>query len=82
MLSSCVCPSVRPSHAGIFFETTGRIEVVFGMWAIFTYPVQFLQRNWDTSVNTGTTLWNFAPNSGLGKFRHGKSIALSTTLLL
>jgi len=40
MLSSCVCPSVRPSHAGIFFETTGRIEVVFGMWAIFTYPVQ------------------------------------------
>ena len=25
--------------------------------------------------------WNFVPNSGLRKFRHGKSIALSTKLV-
>jgi len=30
----------------------------------------------------GYFLWNFVPNSGLGKFRHGKSIALSTKLVI
>ena len=33
-------------------------------------------------ANMGTSLWDFVPNSGLGKFRHGKSIALSTTLVV
>ena len=28
-----------------------------------------------------TSLWNFVPNSGLGKFRHGKSIVLLTKLV-
>jgi len=28
------------------------------------------------------SLWNFVPNSGLRKLRHGKSIALSTELVV
>ena len=35
-----------------------------------------ISKNWDTS------LWDFVPNSGLRKFRHGKSIALSTKLVV
>jgi len=35
----------------------------------------------DTSQNKGTSLWNFAPHSGLRKFSHGKSILLSTKLV-
>jgi len=31
--------------------------------------------------NKGTSLWNFAANSGLRKFRHGKLIVLSTKLV-
>jgi len=34
-----------------------------------------------TSKNKGTSIWDFAPHSGLEKFRHGKSIALSTKLV-
>jgi len=33
------------------------------------------------SRNNGIFLWNFLPNSGLRKFRRGKSIALSTKLI-
>jgi len=32
------------------------------------------------SRDKGTLLWNFASNSGLRKFRHGKLIVLSTKL--
>ena len=31
--------------------------------------------------NKGASLWNFAPNSGLRKCHHGKSVALSTKLV-
>ena len=36
--------------------------------------------NSGTSKNKATSLWDFVPNSGLRKFRHGKSVALSTKL--
>jgi len=41
-----------------------------------------LKGNFGISNNQGTSLWDFVPNSGLGKFRHSKSIALSTTLVV
>ena len=40
-----------------------------------------LSRNSGICKNKGTSLWNFIPNSGLRKFRYGKSIVLSTTLV-
>jgi len=39
-----------------------------------------LYENLDISKNQGTFLWDFVSNYGLKKFRHGKSIALSTKL--
>ena len=40
-----------------------------------------LSENLGTSKNKGTSLWNFVPKSGAWKFRHGKSVALSTVEL-
>ena len=36
--------------------------------------------NWDISKDEAIPVWNLVSNSGLGKFRHGKSVALSSKL--
>ena len=50
-----------------------RIELVLGklMWASFHLSCPVLKVNTGISINKGTSLWNFVPNSGLWKFRHG-----------
>ena len=42
----------------------------------FLRPILYtvLQGNLGIFENKGTSYWNFAPNSGLGKFRHNVSI--------
>jgi len=42
----------------------------------FLRPILYtvLQGNLGIFENKGTSYWNFAPNSGLGKFRHSVSI--------
>jgi len=75
-----VRPSVRPSVTSrCCIETTGRIELVFGMEASFH---RSQARNLGISKNYGTSLWDFVPNSVLRKFRSGKLIAMSTKLVV
>ena len=62
------------SQVGVLSETAGRIELVFGMAAFFHLSYTVLKGNSGISKNNDTSLWNFAPNSGLTKFRHGISI--------
>ena len=50
-------------------------SLAWGLHSIFKH----LQGN-ECLRNKGTFLRNFAPNSGLKKFRHGKSIAMSSKL--
>ena len=68
--------SIRLSVTSRYFiETTGRNEVVFDMDASFLLSsAGFLQ-------NKGFSMWNFVTNSGLRKFRHYRSIMLSTKLV-
>ena len=59
-LSVCLCPSVT-SRSSI--ETAKRIGLFLAWELPSTYPT------------LGTSLWNFfAPNSGLEKFHHDRSI--------
>ena len=51
-----------------------RIGLVLGLGASFDLSHTGLQGNSSTFKNKGTSLWNFVPNSGLGKFRHDISI--------
>jgi len=67
----CLRPSVT-SRSSI--ETDERIGLVFGMGASFDLSYTVLYGNSCTFKNKGTSLWNFAPNFGLRKFRHGISI--------
>ena len=78
MLLSCVRPSVRLSVTSrCCIETTGRIELAFGMWAFFC-----VVRKFGTNCTNCISLWNSASNSGFKKkIRHGKWIALSTKLV-
>jgi len=85
LLSLCVRPSLLCLSVAsrYFIETTGRIEVGFGMEVSFHPSHTALLGNVGISKNWSTSLWIFVPNSGLSeKFRHGKSIALSTTLVV
>ena len=78
LLSSCVClsvnPSVGPSQVGTVSKRLDELSSCLAWRLPFTYPT--------ISKNKGTSFWNFVPNSGLRKFRHGKSIALSTKLVV
>ena len=67
----CVCPSVT-SRCPI--ETAQRIELVFGLGASLDLSYTVLGGNSGISKNSGTSLWNVAPNSGLRKFRDDRSI--------
>ena len=78
-LLSSVCLSVHHKPV-LYIEMTGQIELVFGMEASF-HPSVVLQGNSGISKNKGTSVWNFVPNSGLTKFRHGKWIVLSIKLI-
>jgi len=63
-------------------ETSRRIELGFfclGASSDLSYTV--LLGKSGTPKNKGTSLWNFAANSGLGKFRHGESMMWSTKLV-
>ena len=82
MLSSSVRLSVRPSvclsvTSRYCSQTTRRNQLGFAVEASF-----HLSHTTRISKNYGTSLWGFVPDSGLRKFRHGKSIALSTTLVV
>jgi len=72
-----ICPYVRTP-----VETSGRIELIFDIGASINLSYTVLQGNSGISKRFGTSLWNFVPNSGLGKFRRGQSIALSTKLVV
>jgi len=58
-----VCLSVCPSVTSR--ETAERIELVFGIEAIFglSYSVLFI-RKFEYLQNNGTSVWNFVTNSG------------------
>jgi len=77
--------SVRPSGcvtSRYCIETTGRLQLVFLAWRFSsTYPTLSFIRTVGYLQNKGTSLWNCVPNSGHRKFRHGKSIMLSTKLV-
>jgi len=83
MLSSRIRLSVHLSATSRHcIKTTGRIELGFGVEV--TYPTLCYEEIWvgPISNNQGTSFWDFVPNSGLRKFRHGKLIALSTKLVV
>jgi len=70
----CVC--VRVCHKSESY----RNGWVFGMGPVLHCVIRKLEH----PQNEGTSLWNFIPNSGLRKFRYGKSIyfkVLSTKLV-
>ena len=83
MLSSCVRPSVCPSLTSRYCETTGQSRCFWH--AGFLPPIRHshLVRKFGYLQKSGYfCLWDFVPNSGLRKFRHGKSTALSTKLIV
>ena len=77
-LSSCVRPSVTSRCC---IETTGRIELLARRLPS-NYPTLRYKEIWISPKIRVRYIWNFAPNSELRKFRHGKSIALSTKLVV
>ena len=80
MLSSRVRLSVRTSVTSRHCtETTRRTELIFCELPL-TYPELFV-RKFGHLKNKGTSLWNFTPNAGLRKFRHGESMVWSTKLV-
>ena len=80
MLSSRVRLSVRTSVTSRHCtETTRRTELIFCKLPL-TYPELFV-RKFGHLKNKGTSLWNFTPNAGLRKFRHGESMVWSTKLV-
>ena len=86
-LCSFVCLSVRQS---VLCRNDWTNRAGFGMKACFHISHDVLQGNLSHEeiwifhkIRVGpTSTWNFVPNSGLRKFRHGKSIALSTKLVV
>ena len=65
-LSVCLCLSVE------------QVELVSGMGASFHLSYTVLKGNSGIAKDKGTSLWNFAPNSGPRKFRFGVSIVETT----
>jgi len=74
-MALCMCTSVTSQSS---VETVERIEVVFRMEASFAYIIHCIVREFVYLQNKGTSFCHFALNSGLGKFRCGKLILLST----
>jgi len=73
--------SVHPSQAGIvgyLNDWTNRAD----FWHEASLHMSVCCREIWISPKIGYFLWDFVPNSGLRKFRQGKSIALSTKLVV
>jgi len=67
--------SVSVCHKSVFYQTSERIELVFGTWASFHPSYTVLKEiRLFPKIRTLTSLWNFVLNSGVRKFRHGISI--------
>ena len=82
LLSWCVRLSVRPSQAGIVSKRLDESSW-FMVWRLpSTYPTLCYKEMSVSSKITVLPCGTFLPNSGLGKFRHGKLIALSTKLVV
>ena len=77
-LSVCPCMCQFACHKSEFYRNWWKDRADFGTWASVLLRVI---RKFGYIQNKGTSLWNFVPNSGLNKFRHGKSIVLSTKLI-
>jgi len=75
-----VCPSVR--HKPVLYRNYWINRACFGTGASFHLSHTVLLGNVFISKNYGTSFWDFVPNSGIRKFHRGKSIALSTTLVI
>jgi len=72
--------SVRLSQAGIVWK---RLDESAGLGGGFLPPIpDCVIRKYRYAQKLRTSLWDFVPNSGLQKSRHGKSIALSITLVV
>jgi len=68
----CVCPSVSICHKSAMVGHIGGLELMgIGLEASFDQPTLRYKEIAGTSKNKGTSLWNFATNSKLRKFRHG-----------
>jgi len=67
-----ICPSVRPSQAGIVSTDQSSWFLACGLFPLTIHWAIKKFCRYGTSKNKGTSLWHFAPNSR--KFRHGKSI--------
>ena len=78
------CLSVRPSvrHKPVLYRNYWINRACFGTGASFHLSHTVLLGNMGISKNYGTSFWDFVSNSGIRKFRRGKSIALSTTLVV
>jgi len=78
--SSCppVCPSVRSQYC---IKTTGRIELVLARMLPSAYPTLCYKEMYLQKLGYFPRQL-FVLNSGHRKFRHGKSIALSTKLVV
>ena len=73
VVSLIVCLSVRPSvpHTPVLYQNDWTDRAGFGMNAFFHLCYNMLGEKSDISVDNGSSLWNFVPNCGLRKFRHG-----------
>jgi len=75
----CVCLSVASRY---YIETTGRVLLVFGMFAFIHLSYNVLQEKSGSSKNKCTFPWNCTSwTLDLEKFRYGKSIVLLTKLV-
>jgi len=73
---------VCPFTSRCCIETTGRMEVFF-LHVGFLAPISHcVVRKFGYLQKLGHFPLELCPNSGLGKFRRGKSIALSTKLVV
>jgi len=60
--------SVKRRHC---IKTAAWIELIFLHTAFLNVCYAVFVKNWGYLQNKGSPLWNFVPNSGLEKFRHG-----------
>ena len=85
MLSSCVHVCLLVSHKPVIVsKQLDESSWVFLAWIglSFTYSRMLFKAIWVSRKYYVTSLWDLVPNSGLRKFRHSKSIALSTKLVV
>ena len=82
MLSSCVLLSVRPSQAGIVSKHQDESSWYLAQWLPSTYPTLCYKDIYVSPKITVLPAGTLSRTSHWRHFRHGKSIALSTTLIV